>query len=174
MCGCDFENFPFGDVFIDLVAILLISTCFSIFSYFSLRNSRLLYLLVAALFFLWPTIAFLFFIWLPPISSLGSVSGPIKHRHEVIIARHGAVATDDKRCSRIGMKVLREGGHAVDASVAAALCLGVVSPASSGIGGGAFMLLRLASGKAQAFDMRETAPLHASVVLHITLLVYFH
>ncbi|KAF5458086.1 hypothetical protein F2P56_022148 [Juglans regia] len=118
---------------------------------------------MSSLFFLWPTIAFLFFIWLPPISSLASVSGPIKHRHEVIIARHGAVATDDKRCSRIGMKVLREGGHAVDASVAAALCLGVVSPASSGIGGGAFMLLRLASGKAQAFDMRETAPLHASV-----------
>jgi gamma-glutamyltranspeptidase/glutathione hydrolase/leukotriene-C4 hydrolase len=62
------------------------------------------------------------------------------------------------------MKVLREGGHAIDASVAAALCLGVVSPASSGIGGGAFMLLRLANGKAEAFDMRETAPLQASEV----------
>nr|POE44763.1 gamma-glutamyltranspeptidase 1 [Quercus suber] len=60
------------------------------------------------------------------------------------------------------MEVLREGGHAVDASVASALCLGVVSPASSGIGGEAFMLLRLSSGKAQAFDMRETAPLKAS------------
>ncbi|XP_059432316.1 glutathione hydrolase 1-like [Corylus avellana] len=112
--------------------------------------------------FLRPTITFLFFILLPPTSSLNSVSGPTKHRHEVIIAHHGAVATDDRRCSRIGMKVLREGGHAVDASVAAALCLGVVSPASSGIGGGAFMLLRLASGKAQAFDMRETAPLQGS------------
>ncbi|KAB1199975.1 Gamma-glutamyltranspeptidase 1 [Morella rubra] len=61
-----------------------------------------------------------------------------------------------------GMEVLREGGHAVDASVATTLCLGIVSPASSGIGGGAFMLLRLSSGKAQAFDMRETAPLQAS------------
>ncbi|KAL4644228.1 hypothetical protein ACB092_02G149000 [Castanea dentata] len=60
------------------------------------------------------------------------------------------------------MKVLQEGGHAVDASVASALCLGVVSPASSGLGGGAFMLLRLSSGKAQAFNMRETAPLKAS------------
>lgn len=137
----------------------------SILRYFSLGNSRLLYLLVVALLSLWSAIAFLFFSWLPPTSSLGSVTGPIKHRHEVIIAHHGAVATDDKRCSRIAMKVLREGGHAVDASVAAALCLGVVSPASSGIGGGAFMLLRLASGKAQAFDMRETAPLQASVVL---------
>ncbi|KAI8011727.1 Glutathione hydrolase 2 [Camellia lanceoleosa] len=63
---------------------------------------------------------------------------------------------------RIGRDVLREGGHAVDASVAVALCLGVVSPASSGIGGGAFMLLRLANGTTEAFDMRETAPMKAS------------
>ncbi|EHA8590369.1 glutathione hydrolase 1 [Cocos nucifera] len=84
------------------------------------------------------------------------------HRPEVSISRHGAVATDDGRCSRVGRDILREGGHAVDAAVAAALCLGVVSPASSGLGGGAFMLLRLANGKAQAFDSRETAPLSAS------------
>ncbi|XP_077213291.1 gamma-glutamyl transpeptidase 1 isoform X1 [Tasmannia lanceolata] len=93
------------------------------------------------------------------VSSLGAVE---KHRREIITATHGVVATDDGRCSRIGRNVLREGGHAIDASVAAALCLGVVSPASSGLGGGAFMLLRSASGKAQAFDMRETAPLLAS------------
>ncbi|KAL8110712.1 hypothetical protein AgCh_026451 [Apium graveolens] len=83
-------------------------------------------------------------------------------RREVITARHGAVATDDGRCSLIGRNVLREGGHAVDATVAAALCLGVVSPASSGIGGGAFMVFRSANGKAQAFDMRESAPMLAS------------
>ncbi|KAL1830993.1 hypothetical protein ACET3Z_000644 [Daucus carota] len=83
-------------------------------------------------------------------------------RREVITARHGAVATDDGRCSLIGRNVLREGGHAIDATVAAALCLGVVSPASSGIGGGAFMVFRSAHGKAQAFDMRESAPIQAS------------
>lgn len=86
-------------------------------------------------------------------------------RREVISAHHGAVATDDGRCSLIGRNVLREGGHAVDATVAAALCLGVVSPASSGIGGGAFMVFRSANGKAQAFDMRESAPMMASQVL---------
>ena len=126
--------------------------------------------MAAAHFFLWPAVTFLFFILLCPTSSLNAVSGPTKRRHEVIVAHHGAVATDDRRCSRIGMEVLREGGHAVDASVASALCLGVVSPASSGIGGGAFMLLRLSSGKAQAFDMRETAPLKASEVIQITLI----
>ncbi|PKU71465.1 glutathione hydrolase 1-like [Dendrobium catenatum] len=84
-----------------------------------------------------------------------------EHRPEEIKLQHGAVATDDRRCSRIGRAVLKEGGHAVDATVASVLCLGVVSSASSGIGGGAFMLLRLANGKAQAFDSRETAPLRA-------------
>ncbi|KAL0912485.1 hypothetical protein M5K25_018458 [Dendrobium thyrsiflorum] len=84
-----------------------------------------------------------------------------EHRPEVIKLQHGAVATDDRRCSRIGRGVLKEGGHAVDATVASVLCLGVVSSASSGIGGGAFMLLRLANGKTQAFDSRETAPLLA-------------
>ncbi|KAJ8542020.1 hypothetical protein K7X08_016886 [Anisodus acutangulus] len=83
-------------------------------------------------------------------------------RREVIKAKHGVVSTDDGRCSRIGRDVLKKGGHAVDAAVAAAFCLGVVSAASSGIGGGAFMLVRSVDGKAQAFDMRETAPKHAS------------
>lgn len=85
-------------------------------------------------------------------------------RRERITAEHGAVATDHGLCSRIGKDVLVEGGHAVDAAVAAALCLGVVSPASSGIGGGAFMLVRLAGGDVEAYDMRETAPRHASEV----------
>lgn len=108
------------------------------------------------------TIKILLLSLLLPTTSLHAASGSTKNRREVIFARSGAVATDDGRCSRIGMTVLREGGHAVDASVAAALCLGIVSPASSGIGGGAFMLIRQANGKAQAFDMRETAPSLAS------------
>ncbi|KAJ8504491.1 hypothetical protein OPV22_005377 [Ensete ventricosum] len=97
---------------------------------------------------------FLLLLGLPPRATA--------QRPEVVTARRGAVATDDRRCSRVGRDVLREGGQAVDAAVAAALCLGVVSPASSGIGGGAFMLVRAASGRARAFDSRETAPLAAS------------
>jgi gamma-glutamyltranspeptidase/glutathione hydrolase/leukotriene-C4 hydrolase len=52
----------------------------------------------------------------------------------------------------------------VDAAVASSLCLGVVSPASSGVGGGAFMLVRLADGTAVVYDSRETAPLAATKV----------
>lgn len=83
-------------------------------------------------------------------------------RIEEIVASKGVVATDDGRCSKIGVEVLKEGGHAVDAAVAASLCLGVVSGASSGIGGGSFMLIRLKNGHSQAIDMREVAPLKAS------------
>lgn len=105
----------------------------------------------------WPCFRFLFLLALLLVIAGTSTSLPYD-RCEVIKANRGVVATDDGRCSRIGRDVLREGGHAVDAAVAAAFCLGVVSPASSGIGGGAFMLIRSADGKAQAFDMRENAP----------------
>ncbi|KAK1291059.1 Gamma-glutamyltranspeptidase 1 [Acorus calamus] len=101
---------------------------------------------------MWPAIALLVLLVFhpPPVLSAS--------RRESVTARHGAVAADDGRCSRIGRDILREGGNAVDAAVAAALCLGVVSPASSGVGGGAFMVVRMAGGEARAFDMRETAP----------------
>ena len=86
-------------------------------------------------------------------------------RPQSIVKPRGAVATDDGRCSEIGMSALQQGGNAIDASVAAALCLGVVSPASSGIGGGAFIVVKIAGGEAIAYDSRETAPLRATEVI---------
>lgn len=84
--------------------------------------------------------------------------------HEVE-AGVGAVATDDGRCSEVGAAALRAGGHAVDAAVAATLCLGVVHPMSSGLGGGEFIVARdAASGDNVAFDARETAPAAATPV----------
>ncbi|XVF88665.1 hypothetical protein PTKIN_Ptkin19aG0068800 [Pterospermum kingtungense] len=78
-------------------------------------------------------------------------------------SEHGVVAADDGRCSQIGVLMLKKGGHAVDAAVATALCVGVVNPTSSGIGGGAFMVVRSSStSQVQAFDSRETAPLASS------------
>lgn len=84
---------------------------------------------------------------------------------EIVESDEAIVAADDGRCSEIGASFLRQGGHAVDAAVATALCLGVVNPMSSGIGGGAFMLVRSSStSQTQAYDMRETAPSAASQV----------
>lgn len=86
----------------------------------------------------------------------------------VVESEFGVVAADDGRCSDIGVSVLRSGGHAVDAAVATALCLGVVHAMSSGIGGGSFMVVRSsATSKAEAYDMRETAPMAASQVSFI-------
>ncbi|TKY44542.1 Gamma-glutamyltranspeptidase 3 [Spatholobus suberectus] len=103
-------------------------------------------------------------------TSYGILSGAEKHNEgmatnegDIVESEVGVVATDDARCSAIGVSMLRQGGHAVDAAVASALCIGVVLSASSGIGGGAFMVVRSSStSKTQAFDMRETAPLAAS------------
>lgn len=55
---------------------------------------------------------------------------------------HGAVSTDDVRCSELAVSVMRDlHGNAMDAAVTATLCLGLLNPASSGIGGGAFILV---------------------------------
>ncbi|KAG0498700.1 hypothetical protein HPP92_003391 [Vanilla planifolia] len=90
--------------------------------------------------------------------SLRSTGGP-----EVVESAIGVVAADEGRCSKIGVSMLRAGGHAVDAAVATALCQGVVHPMSSGIGGGAFIVVRPAgSSTADSFDSREIAPQAAS------------
>ena len=84
---------------------------------------------------------------------------------DIVESDQAVVAADDGRCSEIGASVLRQGGHAVDAAVATALCLGVVNPMASGVGGGAFMIVRSSSlSQTLAFDMRETAPLASSQV----------
>ncbi|KAJ4794169.1 Gamma-glutamyltranspeptidase [Rhynchospora pubera] len=109
-----------------------------------------------------PLLVLLLLLFAPLLPVSVSVSASAINRPEVITSTHGAVAADDARCSAAGRDALRDGGSAVDAAVTVALCLGVVSPASSGLGGGAFMLVRLSSGDAWAFDMRETAPLSSS------------
>ena len=73
------------------------------------------------------------------------------------------VTTVEVNATRIGVDVLRRGGNAVDAAVAIAFVLAVTHPSAGNIGGGGFMLVRLASGEARAIDFRETAPASATV-----------
>jgi gamma-glutamyltranspeptidase/glutathione hydrolase len=69
--------------------------------------------------------------------------------------------------SRVGASILRQGGNAVDAAVATQLALAVVFPAAGNLGGGGFMVLRLADGTAVTLDYREKAPAAASPGMYL-------
>ena len=73
-------------------------------------------------------------------------------------SRNGMVVTSQVDSTLSGVEMLAAGGNAIDAAVAAAFAVGVTQPFSTGIGGGAFILIRLANGEVVAIDGRETAP----------------
>jgi gamma-glutamyltranspeptidase/glutathione hydrolase len=78
-------------------------------------------------------------------------------------ASAGLVVADSELASDAGMAILKQGGNAVDAAIATALALSVVDQASSGLGGGGFMVIyRAKDRKSFALDFRETAPSLAS------------
>src|SRR5207247_9510449 len=70
----------------------------------------------------------------------------------------GIVATGHPLATEAAMEAMKNGGNAIDAAVAAALTLGVADGHNSGIGGGCFLLIRLADGSVVAIDGREKAP----------------
>lgn len=73
-------------------------------------------------------------------------------------AQHAMVVTVHQLASQVGVEILQAGGNAVDAAVATGFALAVVHPAAGNIGGGGFMLIRMADGKAHFLDYREKAP----------------
>ena len=80
-----------------------------------------------------------------------------------LATEYGVVASDNAVASKVGATILEQGGNAVDAAIATALSLGVVSPTSSGIGGGGFAVTYDAkTKKVRVFDFREVAPANLS------------
>jgi gamma-glutamyltranspeptidase / glutathione hydrolase len=107
------------------------------------------------------------------LKSLHAFAGPKRLRVIVLLcagligspafaADHGYVATVNPTATRAGLDALKAGGNAVDGAIAAALTLGVVDGYNSGLGGGCFLLIRLADGRVFAIDGRETAPAAAT------------
>ncbi|HTP11997.1 MAG TPA: gamma-glutamyltransferase [Bacteroidota bacterium] len=77
---------------------------------------------------------------------------------KAVQARHGMVVSAEGLASRVGRDILKKGGNAVDAAVATGFALAVTFPQAGNIGGGGYMVIRMASGKTTTFDFREKAP----------------
>jgi len=79
-----------------------------------------------------------------------------------VTAENGMVSTTDAYATDVGVEVLRAGGNAVDAAVAVTFALAVVNTEAGNIGGGGFMVSRMADGTEVALDYREKAPLEGT------------
>lgn len=82
-------------------------------------------------------------------------------------AAHGMVVSAQRLASQVGVDVLKEGGNAVDAAVAVGYALAVVYPAAGNLGGGGFMTVRFADGRATFLDFREKAPQAATPTMFL-------
>src|SRR5437763_8426628 len=77
-------------------------------------------------------------------------------------AQHAMVVTVHRLASQVGVEILQSGGNAIDAAVATGFALAVVHSPAGHIGGGGFMLIRMADGKTHFLDYREKAPAAAT------------
>jgi gamma-glutamyltranspeptidase / glutathione hydrolase len=98
------------------------------------------------------------------MASPGSFLGaPLRPVH----APHAMVASVHELASRAGVEMMQAGGNAVDGAVATGFALAVVDPQAGNLGGGGFMLVRMADGKAHFIDYREKAPAAATANLYL-------
>lgn len=98
-------------------------------------------------------------------ANLAAKQAPIfagMHTVQPVWAEHGMVASQEAVATDVGVEILRKGGNAVDAAVAVGFALAVTYPRAGNIGGGGFMMIKLAdSDEVIAMDYREMAPANA-------------
>src|SRR5579863_8779184 len=83
---------------------------------------------------------------------------PLNAVRQPLRAKHGMVVAMESTAADVGVAVLQNGGNAVDAAVAVGFALAVTHPYAGNLGGGGFMLVRFADGRATFIDFRERAP----------------
>lgn len=93
--------------------------------------------------------------------SLAIAATPVSARQPVH-ARNGMVVAMESIAADVGVQVLKNGGNAVDAAVAVGFALSVTHPFAGNLGGGGYMMIRLADGRTTFIDFREKAPEKAS------------
>ncbi len=77
---------------------------------------------------------------------------------EPAVSYDGMISSASREASLVGARILKEGGNAIDAAVATGFALAVTYPGAGNIGGGGFMVIRMADGRTTTIDYRERAP----------------
>lgn len=93
-------------------------------------------------------------------SPLHASTYPVRAPHAIVVSVHDLA-------SHIGVDIMQAGGNAIDAAVATGFALAVVHPPAGNIGGGGFMLIRMADGKVHFIDYREKAPSAATPGMYL-------
>jgi gamma-glutamyltranspeptidase/glutathione hydrolase len=83
------------------------------------------------------------------------------------VATHAMVASDNVLAAQAGVEVMEQGGNAIDAAVATGFALAVAYPEAGNLGGGGYMVIRMADGRVAALDYREMAPLAATRDMYV-------
>ena len=86
------------------------------------------------------------------------VNQQLAQSQDPIFAENGMVVSTSKQASEIGIRILKQGGNAIDAACAVGFALAVTSSSNGNIGGGGFMVTYLADGTIFTLDYREKAP----------------
>jgi gamma-glutamyltranspeptidase/glutathione hydrolase len=95
------------------------------------------------------------------------VATPLHADSKPVHAPHAIVVSVDELASKAGADIMQVGGNAIDAAVATGFVLAVVYPQAGNLGGGGFMLLRMADGKTHFIDFREEAPAAATASMYL-------
>ena len=90
-----------------------------------------------------------------------------KAQNRGLIAKKAMVVSAREEASKIGIEILKQGGNAFDAMMATDMALAVTYPYAGNLGGGGFLVYRLADGTKGALDYREKAPLAASKDMYL-------
>jgi gamma-glutamyltranspeptidase/glutathione hydrolase len=99
-------------------------------------------------------------VWVCATPSVGASTHPVHAPHAIVVSVH-------ELASRAGVEVMQAGGNAIDAAVATGFALAVVHPPAGNLGGGGFMLIRMAGGATHFLDYREKAPAAARADMYL-------